>query len=107
MPYKYKLRSQHHHKKQKYQVTNWLGYNKALKKRGSITLWIDQEVIDNWYSQDRKNDGTGTPVTYTDRAIVVAHELRLVLKLPLRQMEGLINSIFELSGVSDAQNIAH
>ncbi|EPX9584706.1 IS5/IS1182 family transposase, partial [Klebsiella pneumoniae] len=31
--------------KQKFKITNWLTYNKALINRGSITFWLDDEAI--------------------------------------------------------------
>ncbi|MGYP000152369828 len=38
--------------KQKYTVTNWSTYNKALENRGDITFMISDEVIANWYSDE-------------------------------------------------------
>ena len=35
-------------KKVQYRVRNWAEYNKALVKRGAITVWVDDIVIDNW-----------------------------------------------------------
>ncbi|EKO2852179.1 transposase, partial [Klebsiella aerogenes] len=35
--------------KQKFKITNWCNYNKALINRGSITFWLDDEVIQAWY----------------------------------------------------------
>jgi hypothetical protein len=35
--------------KQKYKITNWKAYNKALIRRGSITFWLDDEAIQAWY----------------------------------------------------------
>jgi hypothetical protein len=29
---------------QKYQTSNWKDYNNALKKRGSMLIWIDKEM---------------------------------------------------------------
>lgn len=31
--------------KQKFKITNWCNYNKALIDRGSITFWLDDEAI--------------------------------------------------------------
>ncbi|EAO6748343.1 IS5/IS1182 family transposase, partial [Salmonella enterica] len=31
--------------KQKFKITNWPTYNKALINRGSITFWLDDEAI--------------------------------------------------------------
>ncbi|MFM3836726.1 IS5/IS1182 family transposase, partial [Klebsiella pneumoniae] len=35
--------------KQKFRITNWPTYNKALINRGSITFWLDDEAIQAWY----------------------------------------------------------
>ena len=29
-------------------MTNWAKYNDALVKRGSVTLWFDEQAIANW-----------------------------------------------------------
>jgi hypothetical protein len=57
---------------------------------------VSQDVIDKWYEKDRIYDGTGTPHLYSDMAILTVHEIRQVFKLPLRQCEGLVNSLFRL-----------
>jgi hypothetical protein len=31
--------------KQKFRITNWHTYNKALINRGSLTFWLDDEAI--------------------------------------------------------------
>ncbi|GDW67044.1 IS4 transposase [Escherichia coli] len=31
--------------KQKFKITNWPTYNKALINRGSITFWLDDEAM--------------------------------------------------------------
>ncbi|WP_407057975.1 hypothetical protein [Klebsiella michiganensis] len=31
--------------KQKFRITNWSTYNKALINRGSLTFWLDDEAI--------------------------------------------------------------
>jgi len=36
--------------KQKYKITNWKTYNKALTHRGSVTFWLDDEAIQAWYA---------------------------------------------------------
>jgi hypothetical protein len=72
-------------------------YNKALKQRGGdITVWLSPDAIDAWYETKRVYDGTGAPQLYTDMAILTAHEIRQVFKLPLRQCEGFVNSLLKL-----------
>ncbi|MGE0609848.1 MAG: hypothetical protein AB7O62_22345, partial [Pirellulales bacterium] len=34
--------------KASYKITNWKQYNESLVKRGSITFWFDDEVVQNW-----------------------------------------------------------
>ena len=86
--------------KQKYKLTNWSEYNESLKRRGNIEIWLSQEIINNWNEQNRIYDGTGTPDYYTDLAIITCHEIRKVFRLPLRQCEGFINSIFNIMGLN-------
>jgi len=97
MPNKYPEKKGWSVPKQSYKVSNWPEYNEALRRRGDIEFWISDEVIDNWYETDRVYDGTGTPKKYTDFAITVCHEVRKVYRLPLRQCQGFINSIFSMS----------
>jgi hypothetical protein len=87
-------------KKQRYKVENWSDYNESLKKRGDVEVWLSQELIDNWCEQERIYDGTGSSNYYTDEAIIACHELRQVYKLPLRQAQGFINSLFRLMSLA-------
>ena len=64
-----------------------------------MTIWLSQDVINQWYEKDRVYDGTGTHNLYSDMAILTVHEIRQVFKLPLRQCEGLVNSLFKLMHV--------
>ena len=41
------------HAKQKYKLTNWPEYNKSLKRRGSIDVWLSEEAISMWHVADR------------------------------------------------------
>lgn len=64
-----------------------------------MTIWLSQDVINEWYVKDRIYDGTGIPHLYSDMAILTVHEIRQVFKLPLRQCEGFINSLFKLMSI--------
>ena len=35
-------------KKVSYKVTNWKDYNQALKQRGSLTVWLSEDLEENW-----------------------------------------------------------
>jgi len=55
-------------KKARYKVRNWKEYNEALVKRGSLTLWFDEEAIKAWHEVEIIDD-RGAPPTYSDVAI--------------------------------------
>src|ERR1700733_6397266 len=75
---------------------DWSDYNKKMKMRGDITIWLSPDVINQWTIADRRYDGSGTPLLYSDMAIMTVHEIRQVFKLPLRQCEGFINALFKM-----------
>lgn len=99
MPHKYAKKKGWEVPKQKYTLRNWSEYNKALSLRGDITIWLSADAVAQWYEQDRVYDGTGTPKRFTDFAIITCHEIRQVYRLPLRQTQGFINSLFRLMGL--------
>lgn len=63
--------------KQPYRIRNWHDYNKALIRRGSLTLWIDARAIDKWLSQERPARRGRRPA-YTDLAMECCLMLREV-----------------------------
>ena len=91
MPNKYPEKKGWKVPKQSYKVTNWSEYNDSLRNRGRIEIWLTPDVIEQWYQKDRVYDGTGTPVLFSDFAIITCHEIRQVYRLPLRQCQGFIN----------------
>lgn len=79
-------------------ITNWKQYNQALVNRGSITFWMDEKAIEQWMAAEH-HGGRGRGFTYSDTAIETALMLKGVFGLPLRALEGFINSIFQLMDV--------
>ncbi len=51
-------------KKQRYNIRNWSDYNRALVKRGSLTLWFDEKSVKKWHKT--KSNGRGRPRIYAD-----------------------------------------
>jgi hypothetical protein len=49
--------------KQKFKITNWPTYNKALINRGSITFWLDDEAIQARY-ESATPSSRGRPQRY-------------------------------------------
>lgn len=84
-------------KKPRYRVTNWKDYNRALISRGDFTLWINDEILDQWYWQGRC-EKSGNPLVYSDLAIQCALSVRMLWHMPLRMTQGFLSSIFKAVG---------
>jgi transposase len=77
-----------------YRIKNWPKYEKFLRNRENITVWLSRDAIDAWTPQ--KNGKRGGQPIYSDIAIETSLTLRLVFHLPLRQAEGFLKSILKL-----------
>jgi IS5 family transposase len=80
-----------------YRIRNWREYNRALIRRGSLTVWVDQESLDAWNYQGPSQ--WGGQYVYSDSAIQCLLTIRAVFHLPLRATQGMAESIFELMGL--------
>ncbi|WP_347116712.1 IS5 family transposase [Vibrio cholerae] len=83
--------------KPRYKTTNWKQYNKALINRGSLTFWIDEEAIRQW--KQSKQNKRGRPRQFSDLAITTALIVKRVFSMPLRALQGFIDSVFSLANV--------
>jgi IS5 family transposase len=80
--------------KDKYKILNWTEYNKSLKARGRITLWISEDAVKSWeYKGPREQGGK---VVYSDLAIETCLTIKQVLHLKLRQAEGFVESLLTI-----------
>ena len=77
--------------KEKYRVTNWKAYNRALVERGSLTLWIDDEVVEGWYYTGGQRPGG--EVIYSDRCVQCLLSIKSLFRLGFRQTEGFARSL--------------
>jgi len=84
--------------KQAYRLRNWKHYNAALVQRGSLTLWVSDDVITAWRNSE-KTGKPGKPRTYSDTAVLSMATLKEVYHLPLRATQGLMQSIMKLLGL--------
>src|ERR1700704_2623135 len=80
--------------KAKYRVANWPAYDRALVRRGDVTLWLAPEAIAAW--EPGQSGTRGGQRKYSDLAIEAALTLRLIFPLPLRQAEGFLNSLLAM-----------
>lgn len=79
-------------------IRNWPKYNQSLCNRGSLTLWISEDVLQAWYN-DEPTGKRGASPTYSDLAIRCVLSLKSIYGLSLRAVTGLARSIFGLMGV--------
>ena len=81
--------------KQKFKITNWPAYNKALRQRGSLTVWLDESAIAAW-TDSSSPEGRGRPLYYSDMAVTTVLMMTRVFNLSLRALQGFVDSIFKL-----------
>ncbi len=87
-------------KKATYRIRNWAAYNQSLIQRGSITLWINEEVLETWHPEVAAVRQRGGQVQYSDQAITCLLMLKVVYHLPYRQTVGFAQSIMDLLGTA-------
>src|ERR671929_1733990 len=97
MPYKFHERRRHRIPRARYRVRNWPEYDRALQRRGDLTVWVTPEAIAAWCPP--RTGRRGRPRDYSDVAIETGHLLRLAFGRPWRQTEGLLRSLAALLGV--------
>ncbi|MGR5068704.1 IS5 family transposase [Vibrio alfacsensis] len=83
--------------KPRYKTTNWKQYNKALINRGSLTFWIDEETIAEW--KQNKQGKRGRPRRFSNLAITTALMVKRIFSMPLRALQGFLDSVFKLANI--------
>src|SRR5215207_7483688 len=81
----------------RYRIRNWPQYDAGLKRRGDLTLWLEESAIAEWHASRRTTPGG--QALYSDLAIELVLTLRLVFHLALRQAEGFARSVLRLLGL--------
>ena len=97
MPFKFNAARRHRIPKARYRVRNWPAYEAGLRRRGDLTLWIDEAALDKWQAPPRNTPG-GQAI-YSDLAIEMVLMLRTVFHLALRQAEAFASSVLRLLGL--------
>jgi hypothetical protein len=92
-----KARTTRPRRKAVYHVGNWPEYDRALVKRGSLTVWVSEEVLEMWrYTGPSQR---GAQFEYSDQAIEAMLMVREVFHLTNRTTEGFMRSLFQLMQV--------
>src|SRR5690349_25177855 len=97
MPYKHNEPRRHKIPKARYKVSNWREYDEALQQRGSLTVWVTPEALEAWAPE--KTGCGGRPTSYSDIVIETAVMLRLAIRKPWRQTEGMPRSAIQMLGL--------
>jgi len=79
----------------RYRTTNWSVYNAALRKRGSLLIWLDKEMA--WHASHEGRPGR--PPVFSNAAIQFCLSIKVLFKLPLRQTVGMVASLLRLAGL--------
>ena len=79
----------------KYKTTNWSSYNDSLKRRGSLSIWFDPELV--WVPPP--SGRRGRQQNFSDAAIQACLTLKVLFGLPLRQTTGFMQSLLQLIGL--------
>ena len=84
MPFKANQDRRQHIPTQRHKVTNWAAYDRALRQRGSLTVWFTEAAIAAWKAEPH---GTrGGQRRYSALAITTALTLRMVFRLAGRMV---------------------
>jgi IS5 family transposase len=77
-------------------IKNWPAYNAGLKRRYDVTVYIDENVLEQ---TPQPTGRRGRPFTHGDALIRLCLTLRCLLRLPLRGTEGMVKGLFTLYGL--------
>ena len=80
--------------KTKCRIRNWREYERGLRSRGNVTIWLSEDAIAAWIPP--KNGFCGGRRRHSNLAIRTALTPRVVFGLPLRQTEGFLDSPLSL-----------
>ncbi len=78
-----------------YRTTNWSSYNAALRRRGSLLVWLDREM--EWLAP--ASHRPGRPQTFSDAAIQFCLSIKVLFGLAMRQTIGMVASLLNLAGL--------
>ena len=77
-------------------ITNWSEYNKSLKNRGNLSIFISESLVKNGsFVMPQKTGKAGRPQKYSDALIEFMLTVRELFHLPLRQTAGFIEFLFK------------
>jgi hypothetical protein len=79
----------------RYRTTNWSDDNAALRRRGSLLIWLDKQMT--WLAPHQGRPGR--PPVFSNAAIRFCLSIKVLFKLPLRQTAGMVSSLLCQAGL--------
>lgn len=76
-------------------ITNWPEYDKALKNRWRLEIWIDQDAL----LPPPMLGKPGKPQRYCDGLVRLMLCMQAMYKLPSRGAEGMLSSLLSIAGI--------
>ncbi len=76
----------------KYKTTNWSAYNDSVKRRGSLSIWFDPQMV--WTQPPTGKRGRRQQLS--DAAIQACLTQKVMFGMPLRQTTGFVESLLQL-----------
>ena len=84
---------------QKCRVRNWKSYNKALKRRGNLFLYFDEDFLKHeWFFKGKQKPGG--EIVYSDATIEMILSIKYHFRLALRQTQGFVESVIKKLNLS-------
>ena len=89
----------------KYRVTNWPEHDRALVRRGDVTVWFAEDILRRHW-RGAATGKRGAPLKYSNAAIQALSMLKVVFGLPYRALEGFARSLLPLLNVCIPVNVS-
>lgn len=84
-------------------IKNWSEYNKSLKNRGNLSIFISEALVkDGSLIVPAKTGRPGRPMEYANELIEFVLTIRELFHMPLRQATGFVEFLFKIMGISGA-----
>ena len=78
-----------------YKTLNWPEYNKALRRRGSLSIWFDPDMA----LAAKPTGKRGRQPVYSDAAVQTCLTMKVLFGMALRQTTGFVESLLCLAGL--------
>lgn len=80
----------------KYKTTRWSSYNDALRRLGSLTVWLDPEMTWRPVPTGKRS----RQLSLSDAAIQTCLTMKVLFGMPLRQTTGFVESLLRVAGLA-------